>query len=551
MSENKKRRKRKSTKSSLAKHWIRIGRDHRESWEKRRSRRSPLRSKLNKVLLFPIKLISASVAAVINTAKALALGLVTLWSHRSRKHLLHGLPAVIVAVVSVWLAIAVNGAKDELRSKYQIAAITAAANGDYETSRLCYERLETLDGGTDRTRYQLALNLARTEQIDRAEAIMRSLAPDDENGYGLAHLWRAERILLQPDVFADRSQLELAYGHLTRAQSELPETPSVNLRLAQFLVAVNRYEEAVGFMRIACKFDRRLHYELGMLLASLQRVDEAKDSFRNAMTSYSAILRKDANDQDARLHLATIQMNLGNFKEAVDLLRDGLARNPEGPFSQAIAQAFVQRFDQLQSQEGSNAAIQLELLRLALEHDPDSQAVLNRIIALGESSEEDLQATKQVLETLLASGYANAFAHFVLGCKAWEANETDSAIFHLERAYHLDDSLGPVANNLAWVLSQDETLSLDTRRLERALALMNSVVDEWPSVASYRDTRGQVLVKLERWREALDDLEFALVTMEDNPQLHLAMALTYDNLKQKSLADKHRKIATALGTDSE
>jgi tetratricopeptide (TPR) repeat protein len=549
MNENKRRITRKRNHSSARKRWKRFTRDRRESWQKPSAKRSSFRRSLLSVLRMPFKVLTGTAGAVFGSIRLVVSGIANLWGHRSRKYLLQGLPAILVAVTSIWLAIAANGAKDELPGEYQIAAITAAARGDYDASRLYYERLETLDGGTDRTRYELAVNLALTGKIDRASGIMQTLAPDDANGYGLAHLWRAERILAQADAFENREQLELAYKLLTRAQAELPESSRVNLRLAQFLVAVNRYDEAVRFMRIACRFDRKLHYELGMLLASLQRVDEAKDAFRDAMSQYESLLLEDADDEDARLHLATIHINLDNFKAAVDILRDGLARNPDGPFSRIMAHAFVRRFDQLQSQEGSNAAMQLELLRLALEHDPDSQAVLNRIIGLGESSEEDLQATKEVLETLLASGYANAFAHFVLGCKAWEADETDSAIFHLERAYHLDDSLGPVANNLAWVLSQDETLALDTRRLERALALMNSVVNEWPDVASYRDTRGQVLVKLERWQEAFDDLEFALVTMEDNPQVHLAMALTYENLKQNSLAEKHRKIAKALVSD--
>ena len=166
------------------------------------------------------------------------------------------------------------------------------------------------------------------------------------------------------------------------------------------------------------------------------------------------------------------------------------------------------------------------------------------MISLGESSEAERQATQQVLETLLASGYANAFAHFVLGCKSWEVGESEKAIFHFERAYKLDDSLGPVANNLAWILSHDENLTTENAGLERALQLMESVVKKWPEKATYRDTRGQVLVKMERWEEAIDDLEFALPTMRDNPELHSALATTYENLGQDSLAEKHRELAS-------
>ena len=146
-----------------------------------------------------------------------------------------------------------------------------------------------------------------------------------------------------------------------------------------------------------------------------------------------------------------------------------------------------------------------------------------------------------MLEALLAGGYATPFVHFVLGCRAWQAGETDSALFHLERAYELDEQLGLVANNLAWVLAHQQPPDL-----ERALTIIDSVLERWPDVAQYRDTRGQILVKLERWEDALDDLERALPQMTRNRQLHEALAQVYGKLGQASLAQKHEQLAEDL-----
>ncbi|MGB0600287.1 MAG: hypothetical protein ACPGLY_26720 [Rubripirellula sp.] len=93
--------------------------------------------------------------------------------------------------------------------------------------------------------------------------------------------------------------------------------------------------------------------------------------------------------------------------------------------------------------------MELEVLRMALANDSNSKAALRRLLALGEGPDQQLVASREVLETILASGYANAFAHFVLGCQSWQSGEPEAAIFHLEHAYSLDESLGPVANNLA------------------------------------------------------------------------------------------------------
>jgi tetratricopeptide (TPR) repeat protein len=191
-------------------------------------------------------------------------------------------------------------------------------------------------------------------------------------------------------------------------------------------------------------------------------------------------------------------------------------------------------------QQGDNPALGLELLRIALKHDPNSREALQRLVAISdEASGASIDPT--LLETLLASGYANAFTHFVLGCRAWEAKEAEAAVWHLERAYHLDEQLAPVANNLAWILAHGPTPDLD-----RALQIIDSVIEHAPNDAAYRDTRGQIYVKLERWPQALDDLQAALPQFRDNPELHKTLARVYRELKQEGLATKHTQIADYL-----
>src|SRR5438445_652901 len=75
---------------------------------------------------------------------------------------------------------------------------------------------------------------------------------------------------------------------------------------------------------------------------------------------------------------------------------------------------------------------------------------------------------------------------------------------HLEQAFRLAPQEGLVANNLAWLLAQPPSPDLP-----RALALIDSVLARWPDQPNYLETRGQILVKLQRWNEALADLEMA------------------------------------------
>src|SRR5205823_4094587 len=107
--------------------------------------------------------------------------------------------------------------------------------------------------------------------------------------------------------------------------------------------------------------------------------------------------------------------------------------------------------------------------------------------------------------TLLAKGQGSVSLNLVLGIDAFERGKLDQAKQYLEQAYKLDPA-GPVlANNLAWVLAHTNPPDLD-----RALAIINTVIERQPKDARFRETRGQVLAKIGRWHEAITDLQAAL-----------------------------------------
>jgi Tfp pilus assembly protein PilF len=147
-----------------------------------------------------------------------------------------------------------------------------------------------------------------------------------------------------------------------------------------------------------------------------------------------------------------------------------------------------------------------------------------------------------VLEDMIALGTSAPMAHFALGVMAWEEEDADSAVWHLERAYKLNPELTVVGNNLAWLLAHDEA----NPQPERALALINSVLKSRPEQLGYVETRGQIYVMLGRWEEAHDDLERALPKYKYTVEIHESLAKVYENLGQESLAQKHRNVAANL-----
>ena len=465
------------------------------------------------------------------------------WQKRKQRHLLQGIPALLALMLVLVTTLLVHRQGNKLVDKYRDAALESFRGEDFSAARVYFERLVTLNGGEESSRHDLALTLACLGEADRATAVMASLAPLDGTGFGQAHLWLARQILGDPAAGRTESRMQQAYAHLMRAKRRLPGSPEVDWCIAQYYVAGRRPEAAVPHLAEAAKQMPELQFELSLLYASLGQVDLARQASYRAHSYFRRRLEIEPNDDDARLRWASVRMNLGDFDGGVRILSEGLALRPEGPFQRALAAAFVTRYDRLSQQAANAGTPQLEMLRIALKHDPNCREALLRLVEFGEGTDDEQKQAREMLEALLAGGYATPFVHFVLGCRAWKAGETDSALFHLERAYDLDEQLGPVANNLAWVLAHQEPPGL-----ERALTIIDSVLECWPDVAQYRDTRGQILVKLERWEDALEDLERALPQMTRDRQLHEALAQIYGKLGQASLAKKHEQLAKNLGS---
>lgn len=462
------------------------------------------------------------------------------WRHRHRRHLIQGMPAFIGGSAVLVLGLLIHQQTNSLADDYRDAALRAFRDDDFKPAKLYFERLIELGGETPTAKYDLAITLSRLGSAERSEAIMNSLAPLDGTGFARAHVWLARRLLVPDEQSLSRDRLDLAYAHLMRAKPMLRNAPEIDWMLAQYFVAKGQGEAAIPHLAQASQQMPELCFELSLLYASLDQGEDARKAAYRADTHYRNQVLSDPYNHDARLRWASIRVNLQDFAAATRILTEGLALQPDGPYQRALASTFVARYDHDVRQQGDNPALGLELLRIALKHDPNSREALERLIAIGdEASRASIEP--EFLETLLASGYANAFTHFVLGCRAWDANQVETALWHLERAYHLDEQLAPVANNLAWILTNSPVPDLD-----RALQIINSVIEHAPHDGAYRDTRGQIYVKLQRWPEALDDLQAALPQLRDNIELHQTLVRVYRELGREGLAAKHAQIAEYL-----
>jgi regulator of sirC expression with transglutaminase-like and TPR domain len=78
-------------------------------------------------------------------------------------------------------------------------------------------------------------------------------------------------------------------------------------------------------------------------------------------------------------------------------------------------------------------------------------------------------------------------------------------------------------NNRAWVQLQQG----DPAKLESALQSVERALELQPRAHRFRETRGQIWLRLGKWERALADLEYAQSGMPPTPSLEAALATAY------------------------
>jgi len=179
------------------------------------------------------------------------------------------------------------------------------------------------------------------------------------------------------------------------------------------------------------------------------------------------------------------------------------------------------------------------LLYQALELAPTSPVVLEAVVQFSiECSEVEHRELRAVRKKLLA-GVEPAAMHFIEGTVALMNDDHETAEHHLSLAAGEWVNMGGLLNNLAYALLSKN----DKELLPKALDLSNAALTQIPDYPALLETRGQILLKMERYREAIADLEKALADPNMRPTAHRGLAEAYTKLGLAELAEENRRQA--------
>jgi Tfp pilus assembly protein PilF len=472
------------------------------------------------------------------------------WESRRLRHLLYGMPALIVFGISGYFAAAATfRTRSSISDRYFAAGRRAFESRSFETAKLYLERVVELQPNDNEALWMVQQAAKETKDNNRYGAILAKLAPEEGGGRPDSHLELAMTILnsgtLTPDD-VDRAKKHLNYtvnrttndASMSKAQALLGD---IAFGRGEHSIAIEHYEQAVS-----------IRPELALQLSKAYRFGKNPEDKKSA-ERWGAAARdfwskqSDLKPQDVEIRLTAAESDrwLEQFEQAEARLRGGLpAKTPEeeSRIRQMLAQTYLNWAESLTTASAAeNQSVRFDLVSRAILAYPHNAEVFQSMMLLLKSGDDVAGKAKDFLLDNISQGRAIGMSHLLLGTQALVDLDDAQAEIHLKRAMELMPQTAIVANNFAWYLAFK-----DPPELDKALTLIDPIVQLAPNEARILDTRGNILVKLKRYEEGVNDLEKALRTLKNDPQTHAALAEGYEAMGIPDLAERHRKEAERL-----
>ena len=463
---------------------------------------------------------------------------------RPYRQMLWGLPALIL-LLPVLAAVGwrLFRGPESIAKAYQAAVKVALEAEDLEAMALWERKLDQLEVDTQRSEYLTALKLTQDDDESKRRSgreRMERLAPLDEPGYPAAHFWLLQSYLSLQSDLPKEQRLNLAEKHLSQLASLGIRGPQVQLARAIWLAESERPEEAVELLEPLATRLPDAAVQLMLLDAQLGRRDAARRDATRVRDLVGDAQRRGANlsAQDYQTLAAAYQL-LGDMAGMEQALRDWLVAEPDRQVARnALGELSLMQLQRVIAQRRVDVPRLAQLLADAARCGAPPQAIDAALAAVTRRS-DGVQVRAALVDAALTLENVPANMQLALGTSAATAGDFQAAEQLLRRATAAAPEEGSAWNNLAWVLAAEG----DDAQLAEARDAAARAVELSPESASFRETRGQVLVKLEQWEAAIADLEYALNGLPDSKPTHAALAKAYAAVGQTDLAAAHAALA--------
>ncbi len=427
---------------------------------------------------------------------------------------------------------------------YKRMLASGISDTELPRAKLAIDALIRSDPSNTDAVFDRALLESKAGNIDLARGIMEALATGAKSPN--AALWRAQSIG-DTTQFASWSKQQLIDYHkwVQVAVENSPNNPLPRRMLGDVRALVGNKKGAYEALLPIADIDTDTAYVVYFLQKDLGHTELALARGEKLDRVYRLRLQDDPKDTTARIQYGMLLASLQRIDEAKGEIKQGQDYATTAAeamrLNKALSDLLVYESVQLAQNDNTPRGLieRMSKLKQAADADPTNPDVLEAItqVCFEAAKSEDDQLT--VLRESLVQNIDPDTSHFILGTIALNEGKVEEAAQHLELAAKNNPNMPGFLNNLAHAISHSETPDL-----ERALRIANAANALVPNHPYLRETRGQIYVQLQRYTDAIADLEFALNAPELRPQVREGLAQAYQALGQTEIAKRQRELAS-------
>jgi len=313
----------------------------------------------------------------------------------------------------------------------------------------------------------------------------------------------SSRLFIDGQRYLMLEDVDRAYFYFQKARELSPDAPSINFKIAEILLRVNRVEDAMEYGMRAVEADpENKYYNLVMAEAFTKQGD-----LEEAARILESLMANSEENQNYILDLASLYLSMGEFDKALEAL------NRAEDYYGVAEQLTVQKQRIYLRKNNLNEAIK-EGEKLIEVNPGNSQYVLNLVEVLFNNgrTNQALELVNRSLDTYPNQGDLQLAAYALYK----EIGEIDKAENLLLKAFANSDLEGKVkAEAFGEILREAKTVRRDSLmdRLERSMKALN---ENDPDVLT---VLGDRLMLIDKKEEALELYKKAINISSANPQV--------------------------------
>ena len=361
-------------------------------------------------------------------------------------------------------------------------------------------------------------------------------------------MWRAAQILTLPaNRVSLNDRLDGAERQLNLALSADPENADAKVLMAQrVLVPRRKFDEALNiFLELFDKYP--VYYvQIGELLTVLERTAEIPVYLNEAISAYDELLIEEPRNTAYLRRRANAYIILKQYDRAIESLQNAIA-DAETDVARkelelALSNTYIGRANPHRSETHTAEGRKnfLDNIALAYQVNPENEVAMFELTRYALAGFEDSDAARRIYNPLDNIDGAPDTALQVLGTREMVRPGGDKVLGLklLTLAIQKNPRNHEALNNLAYILMESD--------LNRAFELANTAVTLQPRNFQYRDTRGNIYMRLEQYPKAINDLEIALGGMKEKIAVYDSLIRCYEKQGMLRVAKSYREKADEL-----